>query len=179
MSRNDRLKAWAQNVVARHEREIANLVGVKEVPPIEIHVERNGTAAAWTNGTDVFLNARWFAEHADDVGGVVHELTHAIMRAPVYDDSTRWLIEGIADYVRDALGHDAPWTRAHFSPGNALAGYQETAHFLLWLEPRHPGTVRALARDLMQGTYERGSFETATGAPQDVLVSEYEAEQQG
>lgn len=178
MSGANRLRVWAEDVVARYEADVARLIGAVDVPPIEILVERSGPAAAWTDGTRVFLNARWFAEHPDDAGGVLHELTHAIMRAPAYDDSTRWLIEGIADYVRDVLGHDAAWTTAHFSPGNATAGYQETAHFLLWLEARHPGTVQALSRELTLGAY-RGSesFARLTTTPLDGLVTDYEAEQ--
>ena len=75
------------------------------------------------------------------------------MRAPTYDETTIWLIEGLADYVRDELGHDAPWTNAHHEPGKATAGYQTTAHFLQYVERTHPGTVKRLAQALMADTY--------------------------
>jgi hypothetical protein len=44
----------------------------------------------------LFRSGRWFSKHPDDTGGVVHEYTHAIMRAPTYDETTSWLIEGLA-----------------------------------------------------------------------------------
>lgn len=123
------------------------------------------------------MSRRWFAEHPEDVGGVLHEFAHAIMRAPTYDGTTRWLLEGIADYVRDELGYDAPWTQAHFEPGGATAGYQTTAHFLQSVERAHPGTVERLAQALMNDTYRSDLFRRCTGKPLAVCVAEYEAAQ--
>jgi Peptidase of plants and bacteria len=171
------LRTWAEGLYATYAPRIAGLVGAGAPPTIRVLVATTGAGAAWTSGTEVTLSARWFAAHPDDVGGCLHEFTHAIMRAPIYDDTTRWLIEGIADWVRDELGHDAPWTRAHHGPGEATAGYQTTAHFLQWLERRHPGTVRTLSRELMSGTYGPEVFETITGETLDMCVTRYEQEQ--
>jgi len=99
------------------------------------------------------------------------------MRAPTYSADTVWLIEGIADYVRDVLGHDAPWTVAHHELGAATAGYQTTAHFLLWLEARTPGVVRSLSERLSDGTYGEGAFGDLAERPLADLVRIYEAEQ--
>jgi hypothetical protein len=175
--RSRHLEAWAEDLYERYGARISEMVGVDDVPPIHVIVARNGPGAAWTSGTDVYLSARWFAAHPDDAGGCLHEFTHAVMRAPVYDDTTVWLIEGLADWVRDELGHDAAWTFAHFEPGKALAGYQTTAHFLTWLERRHLGVVRQLARRLSAGTYRPDDFEELTGAPLETLVTEYEGTQ--
>jgi hypothetical protein len=172
------LRAWAERLSDRYSPEIAELIGADEIPPIRVLVERQGPGAAWTNGTDVSLSHAWFAEHPDDSGCVIHELTHAIMRAPVYDATTIWLIEGLADYVRDELGHDAPWTFAHFEAGMATAGYQTTAHFLRWLQNAHPGTVKELARELSRGTYDDSVWLPLTGSSLDLCVSRYEASQQ-
>ena len=110
MTRSAKLRTWAEGLYEQHAADIAALIGAEEIPTITVHVEHHGPGAAWTNGTDVFLSKQWFTQHPDDVGGVLHEFTHAIMRAPTYDETTIWLIEGLADYVRDELGHDAPWT---------------------------------------------------------------------
>ena len=176
MTRSSRLRAWAEGLYGRHARDIAELIGAGEIPLVTIHVARQGPGAAWTSGADVFLSARWFSEHPDDIGGVLHEFTHAIMRAPTYDGTTIWLIEGLADYVRDELGYDAPWTKAHYEPGKATAGYQTTAHFLQHLERKYPGTVKRVAQGLMSDTYGAEVFHQLTAKSLDGCVSEYEQE---
>jgi hypothetical protein len=50
------------------------------------------------------------------------------------DDSNWWMIEGIADYVRDKLGYTMSWSRP--VRGDPRSGYQATAHFLLFVEKR-------------------------------------------
>lgn len=178
MTRADKLRVWAERLCERYAPQIAELIGADQIPSIRVRVERRGPGAAWTNGTDISLSHAWFAGHPDDSGGVLHELTHAIMRAPVYDATTTWLIEGLADYVRDELGFDAPWTFAHFEPGMATAGYQTTAHFLRWLENAHPGTVKELARELSRDLYSDTVWLQLTGKPLELCISEYEAAQQ-
>jgi hypothetical protein len=174
VTRSAKLRAWAEALYVRHAPEIADLIGADAIPEITVHVERHGPGAAWTSGSDVFLSAPWFSEHPDDSGGVLHEFTHAIMQAPTYDQTTVWLIEGLADYVRDELGHDAPWTKAHHEPGKATAGYQTTAHFLQHVERTYPGTFKRLARALMADTYSEDTFRQCTGKPLAVCVGEYE-----
>jgi hypothetical protein len=179
VSRRDRLRAWCEGLYAEHGPTIADLLGAAEVPPITVVVHRGGFVAAWTSGTEVHLNAGWFRAHPDDVGGCVHEFAHAVMRAPIMDESDAWLIEGIADWVRDELGFDAEWTKAHYERGHALSGYQTTAHFLRWLRTDRPGVVRDLSRRLSAGTYTADDFATITGTPLDELVERYEAAQKG
>ena len=172
--RNDRLRRWALGLYEEHGPAIASIVGSEAVPPIRVEVAIDGPGAAWTNDDVVTLNARWFAEHPDDVGGCLHEFAHAIMRAPTYDDTTGWLIEGVADHVRNVLGFEMSWTAAHFEPGGATAGYQTTAHFLAWLEASRPGIVRELSRRLSKGTYAQRDFEELAEEPLPRLVAMYE-----
>jgi hypothetical protein len=174
MTRSTKLRAWAEGLYEQHAHDIAALIGATAIPEVTVHVEHHGPGAAWTSGTDVFLSKLWFTQHPEDAGGVLHEFTHAIMRAPTYDQSTTWLIEGLADWVRDELGHDAPWTTSHHEPGKATAGYQTTAHFLQYIERTYPGTVKRLAQALMDDTYGPDAFRRCTGKPLEVCVSDYE-----
>jgi Peptidase of plants and bacteria len=178
MSRRSRreLREWTDGLVARHGADVAAIVDVRPpLPQVEIDVVADGGGAAWTSGLRITLNERWFAANPDDAGCVLHELAHAYMRAPVYDSTTAWLLEGIADHVRDVLGFDAPWTFAHFEPGGATAGYQTTADFLAWVEDRSPGSVQRLSRELIDGTYDADSFDRTTGTGLEALVRAYEA----
>ena len=155
---------------------VARLIGLDPpLPSVTIEVDRDG-APGVTGGRTITLSEAWFREHPDDVGCVLHELTHAYMLAPDYDASTIWLIEGLADHVRDVLGFDTSWTFAHFEPGKATAGYQTTADLLAWLEERHPGAVAALSRRLADGTYREAVFAEVAGAPLPELVAAYEAD---
>ena len=179
MSRRDQLRTWCEGLYAEHGGTIADLIGAPDAPPITVVVHRGGFVAAWTSGTEVHLNAGWFRANPGDAGGCVHEFTHAIMRAPIMDEDNGWLIEGIADWVRDELGFEAEWTKPHFEPGHALSGYQTTAHFLRWLHAQWPGIVRDLSRRLSAGGYTAEDFATITGTPLDDLTRGYEAAQKG
>jgi len=173
-----RLRAWAQALVTEHGDAVARLIGVPPpLPVVTIEVEPGGEVPGVTGGTTIVLGERWFAARPDDVGCVLHELAHAYMRAPAYDENTIWLIEGVADYVRDVLGFDAPWTRAHHARGQARAGYQTTAHFLLWLEARRPAAVADLSRRLSAGIYVEEAFHEIAERPLDDLLRLYEREQ--
>lgn len=172
----DRIRTWAERLVSEHGSAVARLIGVDPpLPPVTIDVDPAGPPGV-TGGLTITLSERWFREHPDDVGCVLHELTHAYMRAPDYDASTIWLIEGIADHVRDVLGFDASWTFAHFEPGKATAGYQTTADLLAWLEERRPGAVVMLSRLLADGSYRETAFAEVVGAPLSALVDAYEAD---
>jgi len=172
----DRIRTWAERLVSEHGSAVARLIGVDPpLPPVTIDVDPAGPPGV-TGGLTITLSERWFREHPDDVGCVLHELTHAYMRAPDYDASTIWLIEGIADHVRDELGFDTSWTSAHFEPGKATAGYQTTADLLAWLEERRPGAVVMLSRLLADGSYRETAFAEVIGAPLSALVDAYEAD---
>ena len=171
------LRRWAESVIAEHAVAVARAIGLSDPPTdVRVEIDRPGPGPGWTTDATIHLGERWFAEHPDDVGCVLHELAHAYMRAPDQPDAP-WLIEGIADYVRDVLRHDASWTMAHHRQGSATAGYQTTAHFLLWLEAREPGSVAELSRRLSAGTYDEETFVEITERPLSVLVATYEAEQ--
>jgi hypothetical protein len=166
----------AEAVIAAHGRDVAEVMGLPwPQPEITVRVSASAAAPGSTNGRTITLGERWFREHPDDDGCVLHELSHAYLRAPEYSPRTAWLIEGLADHVRDVLGFEGAWTFAHFELGKATAGYQTTAHFLAWLEARWPGTVAGLCARLADGTYEEGSFATLCGSSLPELVAAYEA----
>ena len=171
-----RIQAWAEGLIADHGAGVARMVGLDgPLPDVRIDVQPAGPPGL-TSGLTITLSEAWFREHADDAGCVVHELAHAYMRAPRYDETTIWLIEGLGDHVRDTLGFEAPWTFAHFEAGKATAGYQTTADFLAWLDGRAPGASLALSRRLMADTYDEGAFGEIAGRPLAELVAAYEAD---
>jgi len=176
--------------------------------------DKPGGAPASTAGKTVYLNLDWFdkivqqygsgdkGDRDKDDGGIVHEIDHAITWAPTY---IVWIIEGLADYVRDVLGYERgpigsiPGSKPYFEMGKAKAGYQTTAHFLLWLEEKYAydggrgffgwitrilrrlfrwrkKNVRRLYDDLVNDSYTEGSFRNIYGKTLDELVNDYENE---
>ena len=104
-------------------------------------------APAATSGDVVTLGRKWFQDHPDDDGAIVHELVHVVMHCARMDDSNWWMIEGMADYARDKLGYTMPWSSP--TRGDPRSGYQQTAHFLLFVEQRFgPGYIRTIASGL-------------------------------
>ncbi len=179
MGRKDRarIRGWAESLIAEHGADVASLVGVEPpLPRVTVEVLPGQGPPGQTSGLRIILSERWFLEHPDDAGCVIHELAHAYMRAPRYDHTTSWLIEGLADFVRDSLGLEAAWTKAHFEVGQATAGYQTTADFLFWLDHLQPGSSKELSLQLIAGTYGPTSFQTITGRSLDDLVASYEAD---
>jgi hypothetical protein len=104
----------------RYSSRIQSILGSPNVPNIEVKIS-NGTPVAATGGTTVILNNQYFSEHKDDEGAIIHEFAHAIHRCPRYDGETSWLIEGMADYIRDNLGFQNGASYAHFEKGKALS----------------------------------------------------------
>src|SRR5262245_13173962 len=94
--RRREIRARADAVIERHGPEVAGIIGLAPpLPRVRVDVTpRQGVAS--TSGTTITLHEPWFRDHPDDDGCVIHELSHAYLRAPEYSTRTAWLIEGIA-----------------------------------------------------------------------------------
>jgi hypothetical protein len=136
------------SIAASSVPRIKDLLGLNYSGQPAFKVAESGMdAPAVTSGNTVTISRKWFQDHPNDDGAIVHELVHVVMHCPRMDNSNWWLIEGIADYVRDKLGYTTPWSSP--SRGDPKSGYQQTADFLLFVEQRFGlGYVRTIASDL-------------------------------
>ena len=168
------MKERALDLYRRHAPRIKTILGAVDIPQIRVEISMNlvETPAA-TSGTAVTLSYQYFRGKKDD-GAMIHEYVHVLHRCPKYNDETSWLIEGIADYVRDVLDFKTEWSYPHFEKGRAISGYQTTAHFLFWLETKTSDGVALLSKHLMDDTYSQDSFIEIFGARLDQLILEYE-----
>ncbi|MCL4436902.1 MAG: basic secretory family protein [Thaumarchaeota archaeon] len=157
---------------------------------ITFMLERGLSSPAATAGKTVYLNldhfdriAKVYGSREADDGAIVHETDHAIMYAPRYDSATAWLIEGIADYIRDKLGYERETKGAirgsypHFEEGKATSDYQVTAYFLMFLEKLSPTIVEDLASEMVENTYSAETFKKLLGKPLIDLVKTYSDEE--
>ena len=187
-------KEYAMHVISLAENTIPKVrsihTGRNPEQVLNVILTRNRKWPAATEGKTIFLNLDHFDKIAEvygsrdaDDGAIVHEIDHAILWAPRYDSYTSWLIEGIADFVRDNLGfqRDAKGTflgsKAHFEEGKALGAFQTSAHFLMFLEKLHPEIIRELSKALIDETYDEKIFLKYFGKSLQTLVKIYEKEE--
>lgn len=130
---------------------------------------------AYTGSEGIVCAAKWFREHPDDYGAVVHEVAHVIQSYPKYDPV--WLVEGIADYVR-WFNYEPPAKRPMPDPEKAkyTDSYQTTGGFLAWLvKNRDPEIVYRLNAALRKGEYKPELWSVKTGKSVDQMWKEYVA----
>ncbi len=162
----------ARQLYQQYAPKIQSILGADDIPEIEVEIS-NKVAIAGTAGTKLILNGEYFKTQDDD-GAIIHEFAHIIHRAPTYDSITYWLIEGMADYVRHALGFDSNTSYPKYEKGKALAGYQNSAHFLLWLDRMNPNGLRVLSKHIMKDTYKSEVFKDIYGKSLPEISTMYE-----
>ncbi len=169
----DKVKALATDW---YPRIIEILPGEGFVPPTKVTItfktDYKGVAAA--GGDQVTCSAKWFTEHPEDLGAIVHELTHVVQH---YTRGPRpgWLVEGIADYVRffryepvSARPHPKA-NRAHYTDS-----YRTTAHFLNWAQEAYDkDLVVKLNTACRHGKYTEELWKEYTGKPLADLEAEW------
>jgi hypothetical protein len=92
---------------------------------------------AYCVGSTITINGAWITAHPDDLGMVVHELTHVIQQYPDSPTTPGWLVEGIADYTRwwryePELHAGAGRTKINPAKSKYTDAYRTTAVWLAW-----------------------------------------------
>ena len=173
------LEGWgakAKDLCERWQPKIARLLASDgDTPPHEMTLvfKKDMEGVAFASGTTITIAADWVKAHPDDLGMVIHELTHVVQSYPA--NRPGWLVEGIADYVRIVhFEPDAP--RPPIDPDTASYrdAYKTTAAFLAWLETHHDNPiVSRLNLALRRDDYDDALFETLAGKPLDDLWREF------
>jgi hypothetical protein len=150
-------------------------------PPAQIKIvfKKEMRGVAFTQGATIVIAADWVKKHPDDLGMVVHEMTHAVQSYPGGNRGAGWLVEGIADYVR--FYHYEPKTKLTLDPRRAKYrdGYRTAAMFLAWIEKTHDrDIVRKLNAALRKGEYKDELFRTCTSKSLDELWGLFLASQE-
>ena len=114
-----------------------------------------GDGVAATGGDHIECNAAYYEKHPDDVGSIIHELTHVVQSYGDTGNPPGWLTEGIADYVR-WFTWEPQSKRPHADAATAKydASYQTSGEFLAWAQGKYDRQlVRKLNAALRKGTY--------------------------
>lgn len=131
---------------------------------------------------EITLFTKFFAEPVrdKDIDVVVHEGFHLIQAYPESKNTPGWLVEGIADYVREVYGlsnAESGWSLPGIldDKGNKYqASYRTTARFLLWLDKNlKKGIVEILDDKCRTGTYTSEVWKKETNKTIDELWDDY------
>ena len=106
---------------------------------------------AYTAGDTITCSAKWFTDHPDDVGAVIHELCH-VVQGYRSKQPPSWVTEGIADFVRWFNFEPEKRHPQIRNPDKAkyIDSYQTTAAFFDWIvknkDPQFVTRLNAAAR---------------------------------
>ncbi len=174
------LRPWiddARVLILDWHPRITNVLPSVDFQParkITVRLRKSNEGVAETANGTVTISSGWLEKHPEDVGLVIHELTHIIQAYP--SPQPLWVTEGIADYVRRVVyeGRTLDW----FPKPKVEQGYKQSynvaAGFLFWLETdQAPGIVNRLNTAMRGRKYSPKLFEEQTGKPLDTLWREY------
>jgi hypothetical protein len=138
--------------------------GFKPATEVTIVFKKDYKGVAAASGNKIVCSPKWFTDHPDDVGAIVHELTH-VVQAYRRGDRPGWLVEGIADYIR-FFQYEPVKARPHPDPKKAKYSdsYRTTAHFLDWAQQKYDkDLVVKLNTACREGKYSEDLWKQATG----------------
>lgn len=167
------VEQWYSNITALLATE-----KFKAPKQIRLVIKKEISAPAWASGDTITISGKWIASHPDDLGMIVHELTHVVQQYPG-GKAPGWLVEGIADYIRWwRYEPEAPRSKIDFGKANYTDAYRTTAWWLAWSSQKYNrGLVPALDRALREGKDGMDVFEKMTGKDADQLWQEFKASQ--
>jgi hypothetical protein len=175
------MKDWAENTAHICERaypminEQLKSDGYKPPRLISMALKSDYKGVAECSGDHIVGAVKFFKEHPEDVGAMVHETTHVVQHYRSRRNPG-WLVEGVCDYVRffkfepGNLGPiDAK--RAHYN-----GSYRVSAAFLAYLVEKYDkDLVRKLNTRMRAGEYQDEVFKELTGKNLDALDEEWRA----
>jgi hypothetical protein len=157
---------------------------VKDIKTITLIVEDAGGIAS-TSGTTIRLSTPYLKQKADagadltqEITGILHFATSLIYQnggSSMDAAPPRWLIVGIADFVRLESGYLDRGARG--AGGNYDSSSQTTAFFLDYLITKNANVVYELNRELAptSAVWTNDVFVNLLGSDVDALWAEYQA----
>ncbi|XYI00753.1 basic secretory protein-like protein [Sorangium sp. So ce1128] len=147
---------------------------------VGLHIT-NDPGIAWASGTNTFYNRQFMLNNPLGADVVVHETMH-VVQLGYWGEFPRWIIEGGADYVRDAYGlknEEAGWSiPSGWTYGSHyLFGYGDAAAFFKWMDATYrvglPPVVDALDDIFRDGAYSSATWVDLTGYDLNTLWQQY------
>jgi Peptidase of plants and bacteria len=141
--------------------------------PISIVISfRFKLAAAQTDGSRIRVNAGYALDNPNDLGLIVHELVHVVQAYRA--DDPKWLVEGMADYVRYYWFERSTARPVNVARLPATTGYKVTAQFLDWVVRTYDSKlIPQLNKALYEGVYSEEIWKEFTSKSLEELGKEW------
>lgn len=175
------MKDWAEGAARACERAYPMICeelksdGYTPARLISMTLSSSYQGVAQAAGTRITGSVKFFKDHPDDVGAMVHETTHVVQRYRSGGNPS-WLVEGVADYVR--FFKYEPGKIGRIDPERARydASYRTTAAFLAYVVEKYDKSlILDLNRAMREGKYREEIFKERTGKPLKELGDEWKA----
>ena len=175
------MKAWAEKAARVCERQYPMLCeelrsdGFKPLTMITMTLTSSYNGVAFASGGNITGSVKYFKDHPDDIGAMVHETAHCVQ---LYRgrNNPGWLVEGVADYVR--FFKYEPMKPRALKPEQAKynGSYRVTAAFLAFVTEKYDKEiVRKLNKAMREATYKEEIWKTATGKTVEELNQDWRA----
>lgn len=102
---------------------------------VRLVIKKHIDAPAYTEGDTITIDGQWITGHPNDLGMIIHELTHVIQH--YHGDNPGWLVEGIADFVRWWRYEPSPPGPRFSATATYHDSYRTTAAFLAWVSEHY------------------------------------------
>jgi hypothetical protein len=172
---------WAEKAARVCERQYQMINdelksdGYKPPTQVTMTLKTNYRGVAATGGTRITGSAKYFHDHPDDVGAMVHETVHVVQHYRARSNPG-WLVEGVADYVR--FFKYEPGKIGRINPDRARydGAYRQTAAFLNYVAGKYDkDLVRKLNAAMRRGEYKEGLWPEFTKKTAKELGEEWKA----
>ena len=173
------MKEWAEEVAKLCEvwypriNDFLKSDGYKPPTQVSLSLKANYTGVAEAGGNRIKGSVKFFKEHPDDLGAMIHETCHVVQRYRGRRNPG-WLVEGVADYFRFFIyepGKAGPVNprRAHYN-----GSYRTTATFLAYVSEKYDKELVSKLNVLMrEGRYKEEEFKNLTGKTVQELDEEW------
>jgi hypothetical protein len=143
-------------------------------PPtvVKLALRNDYDGVAATSGSRIVGSVKFFKEHPDDIGAMVHETVHVCQR--YRDNVPGWLVEGIADYIRFYRFEPGKIRSARARQARYDGSYRISAQFLAYLVRKYDSKlVQKINNSAREGQYNDEIFKTLTGKSLTQLNDEW------
>jgi hypothetical protein len=175
------MKEWAEKVVRACEQAYPMINdelqsdGYKPPTEVKLSLKTSYRGVAAASRGEIVGSVRYFKDHPQDVGAMIHETTHIVQNYQ-HGEKPGWLVEGISDYLRFFKYEPGKLGRIDAAKAHYNDAYRTSAAFLAFVSEKYDKhLVKKLNAILREGKYSDQAFERLTGKNLKQLDEEWRA----